>query len=58
MKSSVCQAFRPTPGDAPRLGQDIDLSQKLGVATGKNKHNRPAVAPQVNNALRTMKDRQ
>ena len=25
-----------------------DLSQKLGVGTGKNKHNDNAVAPQVN----------
>jgi hypothetical protein len=37
MKSSVRQALRPTLGLRRALGKDIYLSQKLGVATGKNK---------------------
>jgi hypothetical protein len=57
MKSSVRQALRPTLGLRRALGKDIYLSQKLGVATGKNKHNRPAVAPQVNDETRSTKDR-
>jgi hypothetical protein len=43
------EILRPQPRTRPRQG--VDLSLKLGVAEGKNKHDRNAAAPQVNGAF-------
>jgi hypothetical protein len=43
------EILRPQPRTRPRQG--VDLSLKLGVAAGKNKRDRNAVAPQANGAI-------
>jgi len=58
MKSSVRQTLKSYPYALLRLGQDVDLSQKLGVGTGKNKDNGNAAAPQVNAPHAWPNDRQ